>query len=121
MAMTIYIDGGAGDDPKFGFFVKESGKSSYERAQNLTNMEAEYMALKLALEWLRSEGAQAEEITIYSDSQTMVSQVRHEYGINNDSLRALAMEIWPIIGEFSSLDLKWIRRRDNLAGKMLGS
>ena len=121
MAMTVYIDGGAGDDPKFGFFAKESGKSRYERAPNLTNMEAEYMALKLALEWLRAEGAQGEEITIYSDSQTMVSQVNHVYGINNDSLRSLAREIWPIIGEFASLRLRWIRRRDNPAGKMLGS
>lgn len=121
MGLTVYIDGGAGDDPKYGFFVRESGRSRCERASGLTNMEAEYHALRLALEWLRSEGAQGEEIVVYSDSKTMVSQVNHEYGINSDSLRGLAMDVWPLIGEFSSLSLRWIRRRDNPAGKMLGS
>jgi len=62
-----------------------------------------------------------DEITIYSDSKNTVNQLNHEFAINNEQLRSLAQEAWSIIGKFSNLSIVWIPRKENLAGKMLGS
>ena len=62
-----------------------------------------------------------EEITIFSDSKNTVSQLNHEFAINNEQLRVLAREAWNIIGKFPNLTLTWVPRKENLAGKMLGS
>jgi ribonuclease HI len=62
-----------------------------------------------------------DEITIYSDSKNTVNQLNYEFAINNEKLRDLARESWLIIGKFSNLSIVWIPRKENLAGKMLGS
>ncbi|MSV26125.1 MAG: ribonuclease HI, partial [Nitrosarchaeum sp.] len=41
--------------------------------------------------------------------------------INNEKLRELAREAWTLIGKFSKITLLWVPRKENLAGKMLGS
>jgi len=61
------------------------------------------------------------EITIYSDSKNTVNQLNHEFAINNEKLRNLAREAWGVIANFSNLTIVWIPRKENLAGKMLGS
>ena len=58
---------------------------------------------------------------IYSDSKNTVNQLNHEFAINNDQLRILAQEAWSIMGKIPNLSIKWIPRKENLAGKMLGS
>ena len=62
-----------------------------------------------------------DEITVYSDSKNTVNQLNHEFAINNEKLRDLARESWVIIAKFSNLFIVWIPRKENLAGKMLGS
>ena len=62
-----------------------------------------------------------EEITIFSDSKNTISQLNHDFAINNEQLRTLAQEAWALIGRFSKLTLTWVPRKENLAGKMLGS
>jgi len=62
-----------------------------------------------------------DEITIFSDSKNTVNQLNHEFAINNEQLRNLARDAWSIIGKFSNLLIVWIPRKENLAGKMLGS
>ncbi len=122
MAITIYVDGCGGSDPKYGFFVKETGKSFVTKcAAGPNDKVPEYLALKSALEWLVSESAQNNDITIYTDFKTLVDQVNHESAINNDELRNIVTEMWPIIQTFSSLEIRWISRKENPAGKMLGS
>lgn len=63
----------------------------------------------------------SDEIIIFSDSKNTVSQLNHEYAINNEQLRSLAREAWELIPTFTNLKIKWIPRNENLAGKMLGS
>jgi ribonuclease HI len=63
----------------------------------------------------------ADEIVIYSDSKNTVSQLNHEYAINNDQLRNLAREAWELMTKLPNLKITWIPRNQNLAGKMLGS
>jgi ribonuclease HI len=62
-----------------------------------------------------------DDITIYSDSKNTVSQLNHEFAINNEQLRILAREAWELIAKNSKIKLVWIPRKENLAGKMLGS
>ena len=61
------------------------------------------------------------EIKIFSDSKNTVSQLNHVFAINNKNLRELAREAWKLMGNFSNLTISWIPRKENLAGKMLGS
>ncbi len=118
MAISIFVDGSGGPNGGFGFFVKESGESFYKKEPNITNNQAEYMAIISALKKFLGS---TNEIIIYSDSKNTVSQLNHEFAINNSQLRTLAMEAWGLIAKFSNLKILWIPRNENLAGKMLGS
>ena len=118
MKINVYVDGSGGENSGYGYFVKETGESSFEKKPNLTNNQAEYLAIINVLKkFVNSD----DEIIIFSDSKNTISQLNHEFAINNDQLRVLAQEAWPIMGKFSNLTLTWIPRKENLAGKMLGS
>ena len=118
MTTSVYVDGAGGDDSGYGYYVKESGESFYEKKPNITNNQAEYLAIIAALKkYVQNE----EEVIIYSDSKNTVNQLNHEYAINSDQLKELAREAWPIIAKFSNLKIIWVPRKENLAGKMLGS
>ncbi len=118
MKISVYVDGSGGPNGGFGFFVKETGESFYEKKSEITNNQAEYMAIISALKKFVDTD---NEITIYSDSKNTVNQLNHEFAINNEKLRDLARESWVIIAKFSNLFIVWIPRKENLAGKMLGS
>ena len=118
MGISIFVDGSGGTNSGYGYFVKETGESFYEKKPDLTNNQAEYLGIISAL---RKYVESTEEITIYSDSKNTVNQLNHEFAINNEELRNLAREAWGIIGKFSNLSIQWIPRKENLAGKMLGS
>ena len=118
MTISVYVDGAGGDDSGYGYYVKETGESFYEKKPNITNNQAEYLAIISALKKFENSN---EDITIFSDSKNTVFQLNHEYAINNEQLKALAREAWPLITKFSNLKIEWIPRSENLAGKMLGS
>ena len=118
MGISVYVDGSGGSSSGYGYFVKESGESFYERKPEITNNQAEYLAIISALKkYVNSD----EEVTIYSDSKNTVNQLNHEFAINNEQLRTLAREAWLIIAKFSAISIVWVPRKENLAGKMLGS
>ena len=54
-------------------------------------------------------------------TKNTVNQLNHEFAINNEQLRVLAQEAWLLIPKIPQLEIKWIPRKENLAGKMLGS
>ena len=118
MGINVYVDGSGGPNSGYGYFVKETGESFYEKKSDLTNNQAEYLAIISALNKYADSNV---EITIYSDSRNTVNQLNHEFAINNEKLRNLAREAWGVIGTFSNLTIMWIPRKENLAGKMLGS
>ena len=118
LKISVYVDGSGGSNGGFGFFVKETGESFYEKKSEITNNQAEYLAIISALKKFVDTD---DEIIIYSDSKNTVNQLNHEFAINNEKLRDLARESWLIIGKFSNVSIVWIPRKENLAGKMLGS
>ena len=118
MVLSIFVDGSGGPESGYGFFVKETGESFYKKEPNVTNNQAEYLAIITALQKFSNS---SDEIIIFSDSKNTVSQLNHEFAINNNQLRVLAMQAWELIGKHQNLKIKWIPRAENLAGKMLGS
>ena len=118
MVLSVFVDGSGGTNSGFGYFVKETGESFYEKKSDITNNQAEYMAI---ISVLKKFSGITDEIVIYSDSKNTVSQLNHEYAINNDQLRNLAREAWELMTKLPNLKITWIPRNQNLAGKMLGS
>ena len=118
MSISVYVDGAGGEKSGYGYFVKETGESYYEQKPNITNNQAEYLAIILAL---KKFAESSDDITIFSDSKNTVNQLNHEYAINNEQLRVLAREAWELIAKNSKIKITWIPRKENLAGKMLGS
>ncbi len=118
MTVSVYVDGAGGEKSSFGFFIKETGESFYEERSGLTNNQAEYLAIITALKKFQNSSKQ---IVIFSDSKNTVNQLNHEFAINNEQLRTLAQEAWLLIPKIPDLQIKWIPRKENLAGKMLGS
>ncbi|MCY3854526.1 MAG: reverse transcriptase-like protein [Thaumarchaeota archaeon] len=118
MIINIFVDGSGGNDSGYGFYIENTGESFYEKKSNLTNNQAEYMAIIQALKRIIDI---EKEIIIYSDSKVVVSQLNHQYAINNDTLRLLARDTWSLIKRHKSVKIIWISREQNLAGKMLGS
>lgn len=118
MQISIYVDGAGGENAGFGYYIKETGESFYEKKPNITNNQAEYLAIISALKkYVDSD----DQITIYSDSKNTIYQLNHEYAINNEQLRILAQEAWQLIAKIPNIKLTWVPRKENLAGKMLGS
>lgn len=118
MVVTIYVDGAGGSSSGYGYFVRETGESEYVDKPGLTNNQAEYSAVLAALE--RFAGS-AGPTTILSDSQVVVRQINHEYAINDPTLRGMAREVWRLLPSNGNVRIQWIPRRENLAGRMLGS
>ena len=118
MKISVYVDGSGGPSSGYGYFVKETGESFYEKKPELTNNQAEYLAIISALNKYVDSN---DQVIIYSDSKNTVNQLNHEFAINNEQLRILAREAWGVMGKFSNLSIIWIPRKENLAGKMLGS
>ena len=118
MVTNIYVDGSGGKKSGYGFFVKETGESFFEEKPEITNNQAEYLAIISALKKYENSN---DKIIIYSDSKNTDSQLNHDFAINNEQLRSLAREAWSLIAKFSNLTINWIPRNENLAGKMLGS
>lgn len=118
MTLSVFVDGSGGPNSGFGFFVKETGESFYQKQSDITNNQAEYMAI---ISVLKKFSGTSDEIIIFSDSKNTVSQLNHQYAINNDQLRTLAREAWELMGRYPHLKIQWIPRNENLAGKMLGS
>ena len=118
--LNVYVDGSGKPKSRYCYYVKENNRFKYhESKQELTNNQAEYLAIREALKDLLDED---KEIIVYSDSKVVVNQLNHEYAINDDILRALAFEIWSMINDKDAdVRFRWISRKDNLAGKMLGS
>lgn len=116
-ATSVYVDGSGGPNSGYGYFVKETGESHYKAEPGLTNNQAEYAAILAALERFAGSGS---PVTIYSDSKVVVSQLNHEYAINSPALREMARKAWGMTAS-KNVEIRWISRRENLAGKMLGS
>ncbi len=80
MKISVYVYGSGIPNNGYGYFVKETGESFYEKKPDLTNNQTEYLAIILPLNKFVDSN---DEIIIYSDSKNTINQLNHEFAINN--------------------------------------
>ncbi len=121
------IDGASRGNPglsAIGIIIKQNEKILIEHSEFLgirTNNQAEYEALKRALEICNTLD---KEITIFSDSELLVNQRNTKYKIRNQNLKMISREISNLEKNFEKVQYRHIPREknnkaDRLANKAL--
>ncbi|MGQ9543003.1 MAG: ribonuclease HI family protein [Candidatus Bathyarchaeia archaeon] len=109
--IKIYVDG-SGKEGYYCYMI-EKGEPRIFKEGTLTNNQAEYKAIIAALKDIPEK-----KLTIYSDSQLAVKQLRGEYRIRDPKLRILASEVKRLCSN-RKIVFEWIPREQNLAGRAL--
>lgn len=118
MKHRIYTDGSG--DGRMAWYNEATGESWSGQQAGLTNNEAEYLAVYEALNAIKPKGVDI-EIEILSDSKLVVNQLKREWHIKDDKLRALFDKVQALIRERGlKVGFRWIPRKENPAGKYLG-
>ncbi len=76
-----------------------------------TNNVAEYRALLAGMEKALSLGCR--KLTVYSDSQLLVRQLKGEYAVRNAGLRPLYQRALALMAEFSNVNFQHVPREQN--------
>jgi ribonuclease HI len=118
VVLHVYVDGSGSPHCRYGYLIDETGESHMEYHEGISNNEAEYLAIITAL---NNNIGKDNFIIVLSDSQLVVNQINHKYGINSENLRTLAAQVWVLERKYEKFELEWIPRSQNKAGKMLGS
>ncbi|RLG44775.1 MAG: hypothetical protein DRN81_03725 [Thermoproteota archaeon] len=108
--MKVYTDGSGNGKV---CYVTADGRVRIKEYENVTNNEAEYLAVLLAVKELKGN------LDVYSDSQLVVQQLNRKWSIRKDRLRKYAEMIWKHC-EHRRVRFYWIPREKNPAGKVLG-
>ena len=111
MELSVYVDGSGGDNAGYGFFVKETGDSFYEKKPGITNNQAEYTALKLAVENAVTLGAK--EVEIYMDSLLVINQMKGIFKVKNRDLWPLNQSIKETCNKFKKVTFQHVPRELN--------
>lgn len=112
--MEIYTDGGEG---KYCFVIPERKVVKIFEKKDITNNEAEYLAVVEALKFVEENS----KVKIFSDSKLIVNQIKMEWHIKQERLRGLFEEVWSLVKKKKiDFNIEWIPRKENKAGKVLG-
>ena len=113
--MKIFVDGsGSG---KYAFVYDDLSVIKEFRKDGITNNQAEYLAV---IEVLR-HAPEKSRITICSDSRLVVEQMKSNYHIKDEKLRALFGKAHKIIASKNIVvEFAWVPRKENKAGKFMG-
>ena len=121
----IYTDGGSRGNPgKAGVGVvicnednQVIKKIGEYLGDGLTNNEAEYGAVILALKKFKSQFgkqlAEVADIEVRSDSEFLVKQMNGEYKVMDEKIQKLFLEVWNLKIDFKSIKFKHILREKN--------
>lgn len=123
----IYFDGASRGNPgeaSYGVIIR-SGEKDLSLSGSLgtmTNNEAEYHGLLAALEWCLEN--QAENVTIFSDSQLVVKQIQGLYRVKSKNLQPLFFRAMEMIRQLSHFRIYYVarefnRQADSLANRVL--
>ncbi|MCP5464947.1 MAG: ribonuclease HI family protein [Deltaproteobacteria bacterium] len=83
----------------------------YKYLGKMTNNQAEYSGLLLALEELKNLGAT--QVLIRADSELMVKQMRGEYRVKNPNILPLFQKAKQLAKEFADIKFEHVRREFN--------
>lgn len=123
--VIIFVDGGSRGNPgpsAVGFaFCNEKGQIFKEYSEylgeNITNNEAEYRGVILALKKFKAlfgnKLAKNTEIELKSDSELLIRQLNGEYKILDEKIQPLFLETWNLRIDFKKIKFKLISREKN--------
>lgn len=119
----IHTDGGARGNPgpaAAGFLIEGDiigKKNGGEYLGEITNNEAEYRAVILALKKLKhlvgSDKARESFVEIHVDSELLERQLNGEYKIKDKNIQGHFVDIWNLKTDFSELIFRHIPREEN--------
>jgi ribonuclease HI len=114
----LYTDGGARGNPgpaAYGYVLEaEDGTvlaSHGEHIGSATNNVAEYSGLVAGLR--KALELQLPEVEVVSDSELMVKQMRGEYRVKNEALRALFAEAERLARQLGNVEYRHVKRAHN--------
>ena len=118
MKARLYTDGGARGNPgpaAYGYVIEaEDGTVLAEEGMAIgvaTNNVAEYRGLVAGLAKAAELGI--DEVEVRSDSELIVKQMRGEYRVKNESLRALSLEAARFARQLAGVEYRHVRREHN--------
>ncbi len=121
--INVFTDGGSRGNPGIagaGAVVKfknETKKYSQFLGDKITNNEAEYRALILALKKIKQLIGKAKaknaNLKCYADSELMVKQLNHQYKLSNENIQQMFLEIWNLMLNFKNVEFFHIPREKN--------
>lgn len=124
----IVFDGGAKGNPGLGYGSYEITQDSEVVAHNteeygdkVTNNQAEYRTLVLALSWLADslgDEAKSSLVVVHGDSRLVINQLKGEWKIKDAILRRIAMDARSQMNRFANVELNWHPRAKSV--KILG-
>jgi ribonuclease HI len=125
----IYTDGGARGNPgpaAAGIVIDGAivGHKKYgEYLGEMTNNEAEYRALIIALKKLKhligGERAKNSHLEVYLDSELIEKQLNGKYKIKDEKIKEYFIEIWNLKIDFGEVIFKHIPREKNSEADMI--
>jgi|UniRef100_A0A7V3RF53 ribonuclease HI len=117
--ILIRTDGGSNPNPGnagCAFTVEQEGKLLCAHCEYVgikTNNQAEYMALIMAIEYVKSNSMlKKKDILVLSDSQLLVNQMNGEYKVKSEEIKILWSKVMKLIAGMS-VTFKWISRDEN--------
>ncbi len=118
MRATLWTDGGARGNPgpaAYGYVLEADNGTVLaahgEAIGTATNNVAEYRALIAGLE--KAVELAVDELEVVSDSELLVKQMRREYKVKKETLRALHEEASDLARSLGSVRYRAVRREHN--------
>ncbi|GAB4363839.1 MAG: ribonuclease HI family protein [Deltaproteobacteria bacterium] len=125
-AITLRTDGASRGNPGpagAGALIEADGTTERielsEYLGETTNNVAEYRALLLGLR--AAESLSPSSLTVYSDSELLVRQLRGEYRVKSDRLRPLFRETMRRLRRFPSARILHVGREENVEADRLAN
>lgn len=116
--ITVYIDGGARGNPGpagYGVRIESADGTPLEEFHGAlgvaTNNVAEYNGLIAALRWAVEHGRRV--VTIRSDSELLVKQMRGEYKVKHPGLQPLYARARLLVTQLDKVVFEHVRREHN--------
>lgn len=125
-SLTVYCDGGSRGNPgpaAAGVLVEDkAGKKRLLCGKYLgraTNNQAEYSAVKLALEIIKENYSTKQVVEVYLDSLLVAQQLSGLYKVKNPGLQGMLFEIRPLEAQVGEIFYQHIRREKNVKADRL--
>lgn len=129
--INIWTDGGVINEKELGaigvvILIDNKNKFYKAKFKNITNNEAEYLAVIYALKKLKhllgKNQLKNTKVIIHLDSELVGNQLLGKYKIKENNLQKLFIKFWNLKIDFPFLEIKIIPREENkIADKLVKS